>query len=84
MLRVRLGLQFQKVWFKITILKRAIWKKWFLKTQLSVWKNRKLAFKILRFQKNILTAIWKCRFLCFQIAIFKNAVPKQFTFYNLV
>jgi len=33
--------------FKIKILKCAIWKKWFLKTQLSVRQNRSLAFKIL-------------------------------------
>jgi len=65
-LSVCLGLQFQKVRFKIMILKCAIWKKWFLKTQLSVWQNRKLAFKIMRFQKSIISpAIWKSRFSAF-------------------
>jgi hypothetical protein len=67
-------------------------KKRFLKTQLSVWQNRSLAFKIanlplkfcvlkkapsyLRFEK--------ADFLRFQIAIFKNAVPKRSMFCDLV
>jgi hypothetical protein len=38
-------------------------KKWFLKTQLNIWQNRNLAFKILRFQKNIILPVfWKNRF----------------------
>jgi hypothetical protein len=37
----------------------------FLKTQFSL-QNLKLAFKILRFQKNtFLHTIWKCRFFAF-------------------
>jgi hypothetical protein len=54
---VYLGLQFQKMQFKITTLKCVILqfkKKKILKMQLSVGQNCGLAFKILRFQKSII------------------------------
>jgi len=55
--RIRLGLRFQKVRFKITILKCAI-EKLIFKNVVKRLQNRKLTFKILRFQKNtILLAI---------------------------
>jgi len=74
------------------ILKCAIWKKWFLKTQLSVWQNRSLTFKIanltLKFCNFKKTQSYlrfeNADFLLFQIAIFKNAVPKRFMFCDLV
>jgi len=44
--RFRLGLRFQKVRFKNSDFKMCDLKKWFLKTQLSVWQNRSLIFKI--------------------------------------
>jgi len=83
--RVRLGLRFQKVRFKITILKCAIWKKWFLKTQLSVWQNRSLAFKIeslpLKFcvfkKSPSYLRFEKADFLCFQIQFLKKQFPND-------
>jgi len=91
-IRIRLNLRFKKVRFKITILKCEIWKKWFLKTQLSVWQNRSLAFKIsnlpLKFCVFKKTSSYmrfeKAYFLHFQIAIFKYAVPKRFILCDLV
>jgi hypothetical protein len=61
-------------------------KKWFLKTQLSIWQNHRLAFKILYFQKSThLPTIWKNNFLRFQIAIFKkcNSQKVYFLRFNL-
>jgi hypothetical protein len=53
--------------------------------QLSVWQNRSLAFKILRFQKTpSYLRFEKVDFLYFQITIFKNAVSKRFMFCDLV
>jgi hypothetical protein len=59
---------------KIRILKCVIWKSDFLKTQLSVWRNRILDFKfailslkfcVFKKTINILPTIWKSRFYAF-------------------
>jgi hypothetical protein len=76
--RVRLGLRFQKVLFKITILKCAIWKKWFLKTQLSVWQNRSLAFKIANSKNHHLICNLKKQIFCvFKSQFLKTQFPND-------
>jgi hypothetical protein len=68
-------------------------KKLFFKiTQLSVWQNRNLAFKIANhhlklcvFKKtSFYLQFEKTDFLHFVIVIFKNAILKRFMFYDLV
>jgi hypothetical protein len=67
-------------------------KKVILKTQLSVWQNCSLAFKIANLPLKLCVfkkassylRFEKADFLRFQIVIFKNAVPKQSIFCDLV